>query len=62
MAVVGAGVAGLAAACDRLLSDAALRATLGENALRRTEDKFSYSAMEKSAVPFLKRLCGGDGG
>jgi glycosyltransferase involved in cell wall biosynthesis len=53
---------GLALACNRLLSDAELRETLGKNARRRTFENFSYSAMEKAAVPFFERLCGGDNG
>ena len=50
--------AGLAEACNRLLSDTALRGRLGENARRRTFDKFSYQAMREAAVPFFQRLCG----
>jgi glycosyltransferase involved in cell wall biosynthesis len=48
----------LAAACNRLLSDTALRERLGENARRRTFRKFSYTAMARAAVPFLESLCG----
>ena len=47
-----------AAACNRLLSDTALRGRLGENARRRTFEKFSYTAMRDAAVPFFRRLCG----
>ena len=50
--------AGLAEACNRLLSDAALRGRLGENARRRTFERFSYTAMRDAAVPFFRRLCG----
>jgi len=50
--------AGLADACNRLLSDAPLRERLGENARRRTFEKFSYTAMRNAAVPFFRRLCG----
>ena len=53
--------AGLAEACNRLLSDAALRGRLGENACRRTFEKFSYTAMREAAIPFFRRLCGGAG-
>jgi glycosyltransferase involved in cell wall biosynthesis len=49
---------GLAAACNRLLSDAALRERLGTNARKRTIGKFSYTAMRDAAVPFFRRLCG----
>jgi rhamnosyl/mannosyltransferase len=49
--------AGLAEACNRLLSDTALRGRLGENARRRTFAKFSYTAMREAAVPFFRRLC-----
>jgi len=48
----------LADACDRLLSDTALRDRLGENARRRTFEKFSYTAMREAAVPFFQRLSG----
>ena len=51
--------AGLAKACDRLLSDAALRDRLGMDARKRTFEKFSYTAMRDAAVPFFRRLCGG---
>lgn len=51
--------AGLAEACNRLLSDATLRRRLGENARRRTFEKFSYTALRRAAVPFFHRLCGG---
>jgi rhamnosyl/mannosyltransferase len=54
--------AGLADACNRLLSDTALRGRLGENARRRTFEKFSYTAMREAAVPFFQRLCGTPGG
>jgi len=47
-----------AAACNRLLSDVALLERLGENARRRTFEKFSYTAMREAAVPFFRRLCG----
>jgi len=53
--------AGLAKACNRLLSDVDLRERLGENARRRTFEKFSYTAMKVAAVPFFRRLCGGNG-
>jgi len=53
--------AGLAEACNRLLSDTILRGRLGENARRRTFEKFSYTAMREAAVPFFRRLCGGNG-
>jgi len=49
---------GLAKACNRLLSDAALRERLGRDACRRTFEKFSYTAMREAAVPFFRRLCG----
>ena len=52
---------GLAEACNRLLSDTELRGRLGENARRRTFEKFSYTAMREAAVPFFRRLCGGTG-
>jgi len=39
-------------------ADAALRVRLGENARRRTFEKFSYTAMRDAAVPFFRRLCG----
>ncbi len=51
----------LADACNRLLSDTALRGRLGENARRRTFEKFSYTALRDAAVPFFERLCGGAG-
>jgi glycosyltransferase involved in cell wall biosynthesis len=51
--------AGLAEACNRLLSDTELRERLGTNARRRTFGKFSYTAMKDAAVPFFRRLCGG---
>jgi len=51
--------AGLADACNRFLSDTILRGRLGENARRRTFEKFSYTAMRKAAFPFFQRLCGG---
>ena len=51
--------AGLAEACNRLLSDAALRERLGTNARKRTFEKFSCTAMKNAAVPFFRRLCGG---
>jgi rhamnosyl/mannosyltransferase len=50
--------AGLAEACNLLLSDTALRGRLGENARRRTFGKFSYTAMREAAIPFFQRLCG----
>ncbi len=50
--------AGLAEACNRLLSDTALRERLGMNARKRTFEKFSYTAMRNAAVPFFHRLCG----
>lgn len=50
---------GLAEACNRLLSDEALRERLGRNARKRTFEKFSYTAMKEAAVPFFRRLCGG---
>jgi rhamnosyl/mannosyltransferase len=50
--------AGLAEACNRLLSDGTLRGRLGENARRRTFGMFSYTAMREAAVPFFLRLCG----
>ncbi len=53
--------AGLADACNRLLSDGTLRVRLGENARRRTFGKFSYAAMREAAVPFFLRLCGARG-
>jgi rhamnosyl/mannosyltransferase len=53
---------GLAEACRRLLSDAVLRGRLGENARRRTMEKFSYTAMTNAAVPFFEKLCGASGG
>jgi rhamnosyl/mannosyltransferase len=53
--------AGLAEACNRLLSDEALRDRFGENARNRTFRKFSYTAMAEAAVPFFSRLCGGNG-
>lgn len=53
--------AGLAEACNRLLSDTALRERLGTNARKRTFEKFSYTAMKNAAVPFFRRLCGGAG-
>ncbi|MDO8738903.1 glycosyltransferase, partial [Candidatus Deferrimicrobium sp.] len=53
--------AGLAEACNRLLSDTVLRERLGENARRRTFEKFSYTAMREAAVPFFQRLCEGPG-
>jgi glycosyltransferase involved in cell wall biosynthesis len=53
--------AALAEACNRLLSDAALRNRLGKNARDRTFGKFSYTAMAEAAVPFFSRLCGGTG-
>ncbi len=49
---------GLAEACNRLLSDTELRGRLGENARKRTFEKFSYTAMREAAVPFFQRLCG----
>lgn len=52
--------AGLAEACNRLLSDTGLRERLRANARRRTFEKFSYTAMREAAVPFFRRLCGGD--
>jgi rhamnosyl/mannosyltransferase len=52
--------ASLVEACNRLLSDTVLRERLGENARRRTFEKFSYTAMRKAAVPFIQRLCGGN--
>jgi rhamnosyl/mannosyltransferase len=51
--------AGLAEACNRLLSDTELRDRLGTNARKRTFEKFSYTAMTEAAVPFFRRLCGG---
>ncbi|HWS15089.1 MAG TPA: glycosyltransferase, partial [Candidatus Methylomirabilis sp.] len=45
--------AGLAEACNRLLSDAALRERLGADARKRTFGKFSYTAMREAAVPFF---------
>jgi len=51
--------AGLAEACNRLLSDAELRERLGMNARKRTFEKFSYTAMRDAAVPFFRRLCDG---
>jgi glycosyltransferase involved in cell wall biosynthesis len=48
----------LAEACNRLLSDTALRERLGEGAHRRTFEKFSYSAMREAAVPFFQLLRG----
>ena len=45
---------GLAEACNRLLSDTELRGRLGENARRRTFEKFSYTAMREAAVPFFR--------
>ncbi len=53
--------AGLAEACNRLLSDDALKDRLGRNARDRTFRKFSYTAMAEAAVPFFSRLCGGSG-
>jgi glycosyltransferase involved in cell wall biosynthesis len=53
--------AGLAEACNRLLSDAAFRDRLGKNARDRTFRKFSYTAMAEAAIPFFSRLCGGSG-
>jgi rhamnosyl/mannosyltransferase len=53
--------AGLAEACNLLLSDAELKNRLGENARRRTLRKFSYTAMAEAAVPFFLRLCGRGG-
>ena len=50
--------AGLAEACNRLLSDAELKGRLGENARERTFRKFSYTAMAEAAVPFFARLSG----
>jgi glycosyltransferase involved in cell wall biosynthesis len=50
--------AGLADACNRLLSDASLRERLGTNARKRTLEKFSYTAMRDAAVPFFHRLSG----
>jgi rhamnosyl/mannosyltransferase len=50
--------AGFAEACNRLLSDASLWERLGENARRRTFEKFSYTAMRDAAIPFYRRLCG----
>ncbi len=54
--------AGLAEACNRLLSDESLRERLGRNARKRTFEKFSYTAMKEAAVPFFRRLCGGAAG
>jgi rhamnosyl/mannosyltransferase len=53
--------AGLAEACDRLLSDPELKKRLGERARDRTFRMFSYSAMAGAAVPFFARLCGRNG-
>jgi glycosyltransferase involved in cell wall biosynthesis len=50
--------AGLADACNRLLSDTSLRERLGTNARKRTFEKFSYTAMRDAAVPFFHCLCG----
>ena len=50
--------AGLAEACNRLLSDDGLRARLGAAARERTREKFSYTAMGRAAVSFLEDLCG----
>jgi len=50
--------AAFAEACNRLLRDEELRVRLGENARRRTFEKFSYTAMRDAAVPFFRRLCG----
>ena len=50
--------ADLAEACNRLLSDASIRGRLGENARRRTFEKFYYTAMRNIAIPFFQRLCG----
>ncbi|MBP2674742.1 MAG: glycosyl transferase family 1 [Deltaproteobacteria bacterium] len=52
--------AGLAEACNLLLSDAELKKRLGENARKRTLREFSYTAMAEAAVPFFLRLCGRD--
>ena len=51
--------AGLAEACNRLLSNMELRERLGKDARKRTFGKFSYTAMRDAAVPFFRRLCGG---
>jgi len=51
--------AAFAEACNRLLRDEELRVRLGENARRRTFEKFSYTAMRDAAVPFFRCLCGG---
>jgi glycosyltransferase involved in cell wall biosynthesis len=53
--------AGLAAACNRLLTDPGRRERLGKNARKRTFEIFSYTAMRDAAVPFFRRLCGGPG-
>jgi rhamnosyl/mannosyltransferase len=53
--------AGFAAACNRLLSDDGLRERLGSAARRRTEEKFSYTAMAVQAVAFFVGLCGEGG-
>jgi rhamnosyl/mannosyltransferase len=53
--------AGFAAACNRLLSDDGLRERLGSAARRRTEEKFSYTAMAGQAVAFFVGLCGEGG-
>ncbi|MBP2675446.1 MAG: glycosyl transferase family 1 [Deltaproteobacteria bacterium] len=53
---------GLAEACNRLLSDTALRERFGESARRRTFEKFSYTAVREAAVPFFRRLCRVPGG
>ncbi len=52
--------AGLAEACNLLLSDAEMKDRLGENARKRTRREFSYTAMAAAAVPFFLRLCGRD--
>ena len=53
--------AGLALACNRLLSDGELRIRLGSAARERTRRKFSYTAMGNAAAAFFEGLCGNRG-
>ena len=48
----------LAAAIERLLSDSALRRTLGDAARRRFVDEFTESAMKRGIINALKKAVG----